>query len=221
MKIIHLLILSLILVIYSGCYYRYEIVYPDEDKFLGICARDRIIGILGTRFYDDTLRDKSSLHIFFHDGGKPSVISIIGYHLSSSELYELGLSNIKNKKDYIFGKDRKENNIYKVTINADREMIENFKKRGILESDRADILEKDIFILQNYYLEYTEQRIDKKTLITKVEYVLKNKKTHDIAMRSRYYHLYTDKFKMRIDKEWQPLEKLYGKDIQEMNGNCI
>ena len=221
MKIIHLLILSLILVIYSGCYYRYEIVYPDEDKFLGICARDRIIGILGTRFYDDTLRDKSSLHIFFYDGGKPSVISIIGYHLSSSELYELGLSNIKNKKDYIFGKDRKENNIYKVTINADREMIENFKKRGILESDRADILEKDIFILQNYYLEYTEQRIDKKTLITKVEYVLKNKKTHDIAMRSRYYHLYTDKFKMRIDKEWQPLEKLYGKDIQEMNGNCI
>ena len=221
MKIIHLLILSLILVIYSGCYYRYEIVYPDEDKFLGICARDRIIGILGTRFYDDTLRDKSSLHIFFHDGGKPSVISIIGYHLSSSELYELGLSNIKNKKDYIFGKDRKENNIYKVTINADREMIENFKKRGILESDRADILEKDIFILQNYYLEYTEQRIDKKTLITKVEYVPKNKKTHDIAMRSRYYHLYTDKFKMRIDKEWQPLEKLYGKDIQEMNGNCI
>ena len=129
MKIIHLLILSLILVIYSGCYYRYEIVYPDEDKFLGICARDRIIGILGTRFYDDTLRDKSSLHIFFHDGGKPSVISIIGYHLSSSELYELGLSNIKNKKDYIFGKDRKENNIYKVTINADREMIENFKKK--------------------------------------------------------------------------------------------
>ena len=221
MKIIHLLILSLILVIYSGCYYRYEIVYPDSDKFLGICARDRIIGILGTRFYDDTLRDKSSLHIFFHDGGKPSVISIIGYHLSSSELYELGLSNIKNKKDYIFGKDRKENNIYKVTINADREMIENFKKRGILESDRADILEKDIFILQNYYLEYIEQRIDKKTLITKVEYVLKNKKTHDIAMRSRYYHLYTDKFKMRIDKEWQPLEKLYGKDIQEMNGNCI
>ena len=221
MKITNLLILSLILVIYSGCYYRYEIVYPDEDKFLGICARDRIIGILGTRFYDDTLRDKSSLHIFFHDGGKPSVISIIGYHLSSSELYELGLSNIKNKKDYIFGKDRKENNIYKVTINADREMIENFKKRGILESDRADILEKDIFILQNYYLEYTEQRIDKKTLITKVEYVLKNKKTHDIAMRSRYYHLYTDKFKMRIDKEWQPLEKLYGKDIQEMNGNCI
>ena len=82
-------------------------------------------------------------------------------------------------------------------------------------------MEKDILILQNYYLEYTEQRIDKKTLITKVEYVLKNKKTHDIAMRSRYYHLYTDKFKMRIDKEWQPLEKLYGKDIQEMNGNCI
>ena len=129
MQMIHLLILSLILVLCGGCYYRYEIVYPDSDKFLGICARDRIIGILGTRFYDDTLRDKSSLHIFFHDGGKPSVISIIGYHLSSSELYELGLSNIKNKKDYIFGKDRKENNIYKVTINADREMIENFKKK--------------------------------------------------------------------------------------------
>ena len=217
MKITNLLILSLILVIYSGCYYRYEIVYPDSDKFLGICARDRAIGILGTRFYDDTLRDKSSLHIFFHDGGKPSVISIIGYYLSSPELYELGLSNIKNKKDYIFGKDRKENNIYKVTINADRKMIENFKKRGILESDRADILEKDIFILQNYYLEYTEQRIDKKTLITKVEYVLKNKKTHNIALRGIDYFLYADRYKsLPEDKTWQSYDMQY-----PARGSCV
>ena len=116
------------------------------------------------------------------------------------------LPNI-NRQDYIFGKDRKENNIYKVTINADKETIESLKAELLLESNKnkIDTLQKQIFVLENYYLEYTEQRIDKKTLITKVEYVLKNKKTHDIAMQKISYHLYADKFKRRIDKEWQSL----------------
>lgn len=116
------------------------------------------------------------------------------------------LPNI-NRQDYIFGKDRKENNIYKVTINADKETIESLKAELLLESNKnkIDTLQKQIFVLENYYLEYTEQRIDRKTLITKVEYVLKNKKTHDIAMQKISYHLYADKFKRRIDKEWQSL----------------
>lgn len=48
------------------------------------------------------------------------------------------LPNI-NRQDYIFGKDRKENNIYKVTINADKETIESLKAELLLESNKNKI----------------------------------------------------------------------------------
>lgn len=196
MQIIHLLILSLVLVIYSGCYYRYEIVYPDDDRLFNMCVKAHKKGLLYPHFYDDVLKDIS-----------PDNITLYDTNIRDTNYLNLFVLPNINRQDYIFGKDRKENNIYKVTINADKETIESLKAELLLESNKnkIDTLQKQIFVLENYYLEYTEQRIDKKTLITKVEYVLKNKKTHDIAMQKISYHLYADKFKRRIDKEWQSL----------------
>lgn len=196
MQIIHLLILSLVLVIYSGCYYRYEIVYPDDDRLFNMCVKAHKKGLLYPHFYDDVLKDIS-----------PDNITLYDTNIRDTNYLNLFVLPNINRQDYIFGKDRKENNIYKVTINADKETIESLKAELLLESNKnkIDTLQKQIFVLENYYLEYTEQRIDRKTLITKVEYVLKNKKTHDIAMQKISYHLYADKFKRRIDKEWQSL----------------
>lgn len=59
MQIIHLLILSLVLVIYSGCYYRYEIVYPDDDRLFNMCVKAHKKGLLYPHFYDDVLKDIS------------------------------------------------------------------------------------------------------------------------------------------------------------------
>ncbi|RDU61478.1 hypothetical protein CQA53_10045 [Helicobacter didelphidarum] len=201
MKITNLLILSLILVIYSGCYYRYEIVYPDDDRLFNMCVKAHKKGLLYPHFYDDVLKDIS-----------PDNITPYDTNIRDTNYLNLFVLPNINRQDYIFGKDRKENNIYKVTINADKETIESLKAELLLESNKnkIDKLQKQIFVLENYYLEYTEQRIDKKTLITKVEYVLKNKKTHDIAMQKISYRLYADKFKRRIDKEWQSLGECAG-----------
>ncbi|GAB0173934.1 hypothetical protein [Helicobacter trogontum] len=201
MKITNLLILSLILVVYNGCYYGF--VYPDDNEFHKVCKKAYKEDTLGRYFYEDTLKNMS---ITYHS---PRDTSYLGYF----EIPKV------SKADYIFGKDKKENNIYKVTINADKVTIESLKAELLLESNknRIDKLQKQIFVLQNYYLEYTEQRIDKKTLITKVEYVLKNKKTHNIALRGIDYFLYADRYKsLPEDKIWQPYDMQY-----PARGSCV
>ncbi|TLD79720.1 hypothetical protein LS81_010350 [Helicobacter trogontum] len=208
MKITNLLILSLILVIYSGCYDRYAIVYPDDDRLFNMCVKAHKKGLLYPHFYDDVLKDISPDNITRYD---TNIRDTYYLHL-------FVLPNI-NRQDYIFGKDRKENNIYKVTINADKETIESLKAELLLESNKNSIdrLQRQIFVLENYYLEYTEQRIDQKTLITKVERVLKNKKTHDIAMREIDYYLYADRYKsLPEDKTWQTYDTQY-----PARGSCI
>lgn len=191
----------LVVVMFSGCYDRYGIVYPDNDRLFNMCVKAHKKGLLYPHFYDDVLKDIS-----------PDNITTYDTNIRDTNYLNLFVLPNINRQDYIFGKDRKENNIYKVTINAGKETIESLKAKLLLESNKNLIrfYKIDIFVLENYYLEYTEQRIDKKTLITKVEYVLKNKKTHDIAMQKISYHLYADKFKRRIDKEWQSLGEYAG-----------
>lgn len=105
---------------------------------------------------------------------------------------------IDNRKDYIFGEDRTESNVYKTITYADKERINKIKKdiRGIkgnkeyvvtvtdsygfpIKRDRESAiryLEQELFLLENYYGEIIEQRIDKASLITKEEYFIRNKK---------------------------------------------
>lgn len=129
MQIIHLLILSLVLVIYSGCYYRYEIVYPDDDRLFNMCVKAHKKGLLYPHFYDDVLKDIS-----------PDNITLYDTNIRDTNYLNLFVLPNINRQDYIFGKDRKENNIYKVTINADKETIESLKAELLLESNKNKMI---------------------------------------------------------------------------------
>ena len=54
-------------------------------------------------------------------------------------------------------------------------------------------LEQELFLLENYYGETIEQRIDKESLITQKEFLIRNKKTQAIAFKSISYNLYADR----------------------------
>ncbi|EMZ41013.1 MULTISPECIES: hypothetical protein [Helicobacter] len=121
----------------------------------------------------------------------------------------------KVRKDYIFGKDRTESNIFKKIINADKKTIHNIKEEiktihnkkeyvatkvnhygEIIKKDKKTLLkdlEQELFLLENYYGETIEQRIDKESLITQKEFLIRNKKTQAIAFKSISYNLYADR----------------------------
>lgn len=119
------------------------------------------------------------------------------------------------KKDYIFGEDRTESNIIKTITYADKERIDNIKKEiKDIKNKKEDMvfsinryvlpakidkklligdLEKELLLLENYYGETIEQRIDKESLITQKEFLIRNKKTQAIAFKSISYNLYADR----------------------------
>lgn len=134
------------------------------------------------------------------------------------------------KKDYIFGEDRTESNIIKTITYADKERINKIKKdiRGLkgnkeyvvtltdsygypMKRDRESsirYLEQELFLLENYYGETIEQRIDKTSLITKKEFLIRNKKTQAIAFKGISYNLYADR-EMSISRRKDPAKVDY------------
>ncbi len=134
------------------------------------------------------------------------------------------------KKDYIFGEDRTESNIIKTITYADKERIDNIKKEiKDIKNKKEDMvfsinryvlpakidkklligdLEKELLLLENYYGETIEQRIDKTSLITKKEYFIRNKKTQAIAFKGISYNLYADR-EMSISRRKDPAKVDY------------
>ena len=134
------------------------------------------------------------------------------------------------KKDYIFGEDRTESNIIKTITYADKERIDNIKKEiKDIKNKKEDMvfsinryvlpakidkklligdLEKELLLLENYYGETIEQRIDKTSLITKKEYFIRNKKTQTIAFKGISYNLYADR-EMSISRRKDPAKVDY------------
>ncbi|TLD79672.1 hypothetical protein [Helicobacter trogontum] len=134
------------------------------------------------------------------------------------------------KKDYIFGEDRTESNIIHTITYADKERINKIKKdiRGLkgnkeyvvtltdsygypMKRDRESsirYLEQELFLLENYYGETIEQRIDKTSLITKKEFLIRNKKTKAIAFKGISYNLYADR-EMSISSRKDPAKVEY------------
>lgn len=123
-------------------------------------------------------------------------------------------------KTFIFGKDRTQSNIYRHVFFGNTKMIGNaiLKHKKILEElshknitdskykDEGEwrkrmydsyqydlkIYEQYKAITDKYFLDYIEERIDKKRLITKQTFLLRDKKTFKIACEIYNYKLYAD-----------------------------
>ena len=139
MKITNLLILSLILVIYSGCYDGH-LIQKDHTKYdkLQIQADD------DTKIYDTSIPK----HYF-------------GTYYLEKVLDAIEISN------YIFSKDTRQSNVYHKTILGDEVIV--FTKDSNYQA-----------FLKQIVVEYTERRVDKKTMITKQTFTFKNKNTQKI-----------------------------------------
>lgn len=175
-----------------------QTIYPDSREFARVCKEAREKGELVGILYDEGLQPNGKYNFNY-----------------LYELYRYGDMGIANRKDYIFGEDRKESNVVKIITYADKEKINKMKKDireikgkkeeivttkdgyGItIKKDKKSLLkylEKELFLLENYYGETIEERIDEKSLITKEEYFIKNKKTKTIAFKGISYNLYADR----------------------------
>ncbi|WP_396279282.1 hypothetical protein [Helicobacter bilis] len=184
-------------------------IYPDSKEFARICDEAREKGWIGQWLYDEKLQPDSDGDFFY--------------------LYRLRDKNY-DKKDYIFGEDRTESNVYRAIIHADKEQINKMKEyvkelKGKKEEIITKIyspeytekinrktlikdLETELFLLENYYGEVIEQRIDKTSLITKKEFLIRNKKTKAIAFKTISCNLYADR-EMAISRRKDPAKVEY------------
>lgn len=216
-----------------------QTIYPDSKEFARICNEAREKGGPAEILYDEKLqRDSKQGSIYYpynlYDTYIDGQVSTPGDDLSSPIVFKNG------RKDYIFGKDRTESNIFKKIINADKEKIHNIKEElktirskkedvivkispygAIIERDKKILLkdlEQELFLLENYYGEIIEQRIDETSLITKEEFLIRNKKTQAIAFKGIYYNLYADRSRF-ISKSKDPAKVEYYTKHYTKSGN--
>ncbi len=202
------LMFMLIVCLLTGCQMR-QFIYPDSKEFARICHEAREKGWIGEWLYDKKLQPDSDGDFFY--------------------LYRLYDKN-RDKKDYIFGEDRTESNVYRAIIHADKEKINKMKEYvKELKGKKEEIitktyspeytekinrktlikdLETELFLLENYYGEIIEQRINKTSLITKNEFLIRNKKTKAIAFKNISYSLYADR-RMSISSRKDPAKVEY------------
>lgn len=172
MKITNLLILSLILVIYSGCYDGH-LIQKDHTKYdkLQIQADD------DTKIYDTSVPK----HYF-------------GTYYLEKVLDAIEISN------YIFSKDTRQSNVYHKTILGDEVIV--FTKDSNYQA-----------FLKQIVVEYTERRVDKKTMITKQTFTFKNKNTQKILAQVYDYRNYEQRFKIyrlgwSVFQRWRTIDEM-------------
>lgn len=103
-------------------------------------------------------------------------------------------------RDYIVGKDARQSNVYHKTILGD-EVIAFTKDSN-----------KQAF-LRHIVVEYTEMRVDKRTMITKQIFTFKDKNTQKILAQVYNYKNYEQRFKIykagwSVFQRWRTLDKM-------------
>ncbi len=86
-------------------------------------------------------------------------------------------------RDYIFSKDTRQSNVYHKVIHGD-------EAAKLIKDSNYQAFLKQIVV------EYTEMRVDKKTMITKQTFTFKNKNTQNILAQVYDYNNYIQKFKV-------------------------
>lgn len=103
-------------------------------------------------------------------------------------------------RDYIFSKDTRQSNVYHKVIHGD---------------EAAKLIKDSSYqaFLKQIVVEYTEMRVDKKTMITKQTFTFKNKNTQNILAQVYDYNNYIQKFKVirsgpGIFQRWRTLDEI-------------
>ena len=102
--------------------------------------------------------------------------------------------------DYVFSKDTQQSNVYHKTILGD-ELI-RFTKDSHYQA-----------FLKQIVIEYTEKRVDKKTMITKQTFTFKNKNTQKILAQAYDYRNYEQRFKIykvgwSVFQRWRTIDEM-------------
>lgn len=103
-------------------------------------------------------------------------------------------------RDYIFSKDTRQSNVYHKVIHG------NEVAKLIKDSNYQAFLKQIV-------VEYTEMRVDKKTMITKQTFTFKNKNTQNILAQVHDYNNYIQKFKVirispGIFQRWRTIDEI-------------
>lgn len=103
-------------------------------------------------------------------------------------------------RDYIFSKDTRQSNVYHKVIHGDE--VAKLTKDSNYQA-----------FLKQIVVEYTEMRVDKKTMITKQIFTFKSKNTQNILAQVYDYNNYIQKFKVirispGIFQRWRTLDEI-------------